>query len=350
MSDDLFPVMWKGPRAIVTFPEDVNAGNAGQLREQLLSVLNRGAAVLIGDMTGTASCDHSAVDALARAYQRATVSGAQLRLVVPAPVIMRVLSIEGLDRLVSIYPTLEAALTPGEPGEPGGPAAPAAPVRLQAGRPPPDGAALRAGTDGVAGVSPAVLWQLLDTLGDGLALVGGDGEIMLANRRCAEMFGYPREELIGLGVDSLVPFHVQAVHRHYQVAFHEAPHRRPMGERARLAGLRRDGATFPVDISLTPVPTATDGFVLAVIRDPAEMRRRGDLADLAMAVAAERSHRTSELLDRIVHHLFQVGLSLQAAADLPGREARERISAALALLDDTITEIRDHELSADDPA
>ncbi len=188
MSEDLFPVVWKGSRAIVAFPGDVNVGNAGQLRDQLLSVINRGAVVLIADMTGTVSCDHAAVDALARAYQRAAVSGTQLRLVVPALVIRRVLGIEGLDRLVSVYPTLEAAIA-GEDDR-----------RTQAAEVP--------GTEGVRAVTPAVLWHLIDALGDGLALVGSDGHVILANQRCAEIFGYRREELIGRPVDSLVPLHV----------------------------------------------------------------------------------------------------------------------------------------------
>jgi anti-sigma B factor antagonist len=150
MSEDLFPVMWKGSRAIVSFPEDVNVGNAGQLREQLLSVINRGAGVLIADMTDTVACDHAAMDALARAYQRAAVNGTRLRLVVQAPVIRRVLGIEGLDRLVSVYPTLEAAIAADSTGE-----TPNVP-----------------GAEGVRAITPAVLWHLIDALGDGLALAG----------------------------------------------------------------------------------------------------------------------------------------------------------------------------------
>ena len=111
MADDNFPVEWTGRRAIVGFPGHVDVSNVSQLRDRLLSVINRGAAVLIADMTSTVSCDHSLPEAIARACQRAAVSGTQLRLVVPAPVVRRVLIIEGLDRLVSVYPTLEAALT-----------------------------------------------------------------------------------------------------------------------------------------------------------------------------------------------------------------------------------------------
>ena len=44
-----------------------------------------------------------------------------------------------------------------------------------------------------------------------LALTGEDGKIALVNRRGAEMFGYDREELIGLPIDRLVPPAVRAV-------------------------------------------------------------------------------------------------------------------------------------------
>jgi anti-anti-sigma factor len=339
MHDDLFPVEWMGRRAIVAFPGHIDVSNAGQLRDRLLSVINRGAAVMIVDMTDTVSCDHSAMDAVARACQRAAISGTQVRLVVTAPAIRRVLSIEGLDRLVSIYPSLAAAIASGVPGG-RVPAPPAASPRLHSRTP--RGFASAPGTPGAAGITPAVLWQLIDALGDGLVLTGKDGKVVLVNRRCAEMFGYQREELIGLPVDSLVPSDVRAAHLGYRAGYDQAPQARPMGERTRLAGLRKDGATLPIEISLSPVPTATENFVLAVIRDATEARRGGDLADLARSAVADHSHLTKDLLDRVVHRLFEVGLSLQAASDLPGDVARERLTEALDQLDDTIHEIRDY--------
>lgn len=337
MPDDQFPVEWTGRRAIVAFPGYVDISNVDQLRDRLLSVINRGASEVIADMTGTLSCDHAAVDAIARACQRAAVSGAQFRLVVTAPVIRRVLGIEGLDRLVSIYPSLEAAAAAGTPGSGISARSLALPPRPYGGPP-----GILADSSPAAGVTPAMLWQLIDALGDGLALTGQDGKIALVNRRCAEMFGYQREELIGLGVDSLVPPDVRATHQAYRAGYNRAPQSRPMGERARLAGLRKDGATFPVEISLSPVPTATEHFVLAVIRDATEDRRRDDLADLARGAVADQRRLTKDLLGRVVHRLLQVGLSLQASANLPADVARERLRDALDQLDDTIHEIRDY--------
>jgi anti-anti-sigma factor len=334
MPHDYFPVSWAGRQAVVTFPGHVDVSNVGQLRDRLLSVINRGATVLVADMTHTVSCDHAAVDALARACQRAEANGTQLSLVVTAPVIRRVLAIEGLDRLVPIYPLLDAALDVAAPGT----------------DPVPEGQdhASPGLVSGVRAVTPAVLWQLLDALGDGLALVGADGKIAAANRRCAEILGYPREELIGLAVDELVPPDVRDIHHGYRAGYQRAPQARPMAERGRLAALRKDGATFPVEISLSPVPTATENYILAVIRAATATRRRDDLAELARGAAADPPPQAKDLLDRVVRRLFQVGLSLQTAADLPGETVRQRIGEALNQLDEVIYDIRSYALTSDD--
>ena len=115
MFKDTYPVQWTGGQAVVTLPEDINASNAGQIREELLALINRGATALIVDMTATASCDYAGAEALVRAYRRAVANGTQLRLVVPADVVRRVLSGTGLDPLVSVYPCREAAIAAGLP-------------------------------------------------------------------------------------------------------------------------------------------------------------------------------------------------------------------------------------------
>jgi anti-anti-sigma factor len=345
--DDPYPVRWIDSRAAVTLPEHIDLSNADQIREELLSVINRGATELIVDMTPTVSCDHAGADAVARAYQRGVVSGTQLRLVVTAPTVRRILSFSGLDRLISIYPSLEAAIaaeTPAAVVAPApGPGETETAAQAQTRHAARARRRQRAAGPRRAGITPAVLWKLVDALADGVALTDGDGMLALVNRRAEEMFGYEHAELIGQPVESLIPADLRAAHRSHRAGYAQAPTARPMGAGARLVGLRKDGATFPVEISLSPIPTATSHLTLAVIRDVTETRRRDDLAGLARAAAAaDQQHRSQELLDRIVNDLSHVGISLQAATGLPTDVARQRITEALRRLDDTIHEIRDH--------
>jgi len=348
--DDPYPVHWTGRRAVVTLPDHIDVSNAGQITDELLSLINRGATALIADMTATASCDHAGADAIVRAYQRAAANGTQLRLVITTQIVRRVLIINGLDRLVSIYPSLEAATAAGTPAAVI-PLAPAQATTADGGQAQPGSATWAAhqrpaavrSRPRTAAITQAVLRKLIDSLADGVALTDDDGKLVLVNRLLEDTFGYARGELIGRPVESLIPADLRVAHRTHLAAYTQAPRARPMGAGARLVGLRKDGSTFPVKVSLNPVPTATGHLNLAVIRDVTQPQQPEDLMDLARAaVAAERTHHDTELLDRVVDGLFNVGLILQEATGLPHDVARQRIAEALQHLDDTIYEIRDH--------
>jgi len=321
--EDFCPVRWAGGQAVVTLPEHIGASNAGQVRDALLSVINLGAATLIADMTATVSCDHAGADAIVRAWRRTVSSGTELRLVVTAGSVSRVLGLRGLDRQVSVYPSLDAAAAARLP-------APAAVLAASAlrrdGRAPED-----------SGAAPVLAGGLLDALQDAVALADGDGAITAASARLEDMFGYGPGEMAGLPVESLVPAALQEAHRGHRSGWARSPSARPMGAGAQLAGLRKDGTTFPVRVSLTPVTTGQ--LTLAVIRDITGTGRLGDLAVLARdAAAARREHL--RLLDAVITGLFHAGLGLQAAGGLPVDAARQRTEAVLGELDDIIRQIR----------
>jgi len=113
-------VRWDGRQAVVVLPEHIGQANAGQVSEELLSVINRGADPLIVDMTGTISCDYTGADALLRARQRAVSSSTEVRLAVADPIVRRTLNLSGLNRMISIYPSLEAAIAAGASAVPPG--------------------------------------------------------------------------------------------------------------------------------------------------------------------------------------------------------------------------------------
>ena len=118
MPQERFPVAWLGEAAVITLPEEIDISNSEQVRDELLSLLNRAPAVLIVDMAETTFCDSAGVNALVRAHKRATASGAEIRLVVASLGVQRVLAITGVDRLIPVCPSLTASLPePGEPAE-----------------------------------------------------------------------------------------------------------------------------------------------------------------------------------------------------------------------------------------
>jgi anti-sigma B factor antagonist len=110
VSDERFPTSWSGRAAVVTVAGEVDLTNADGLREALLSALNASALGLVVDMTGTTFLDSAGVTALARASRRAAASDATMRLAVTAQPVLRILSLVGLDRLVEVHPSVDAAL------------------------------------------------------------------------------------------------------------------------------------------------------------------------------------------------------------------------------------------------
>lgn len=110
MSQERFPALWIGQVAVVTLPAEIDVTNADMIREDLLSVLNQGATLLVADLSKTTFCDSAGVSALVRTFRRASASAAGMRLVVGTPAVQRVLSITGVDRLLDVFPSVAASL------------------------------------------------------------------------------------------------------------------------------------------------------------------------------------------------------------------------------------------------
>ena len=110
MSGEHYPVLWISRTAVVCLPAEIDITNADRVREDLLSVLNQGAAVLIADLSKTTFCDSAGVSALARSFRRAEASQSEMRLVVGTLAVRRILTLTGIDRLLDIYPSVAAAL------------------------------------------------------------------------------------------------------------------------------------------------------------------------------------------------------------------------------------------------
>jgi anti-anti-sigma factor len=100
---------------IVTLPDEIDLFSASAVSDMLLTVLNRGAAGVIADMSSTRFCDAAGCRAVTRANRRAQLLGTWVRAVIPGPAVRKVFRLMGADRLIPVFDTLNDALAATRP-------------------------------------------------------------------------------------------------------------------------------------------------------------------------------------------------------------------------------------------
>jgi two-component system, sensor histidine kinase len=143
-------------------------------------------------------------------------------------------------------------------------------------------------------VSAELARSALDAAPDAMLIVDGQGIIRFANRQASALFGYPRVQLVGQGIEMLMPERFRARHVAHRESYMRSLRVRPMGAGMTLSGLRQDGGEFSVEISLSPIPGPDGGLVAAAIRDVTDRKR----VESELKVAREASERARESADR----------------------------------------------------
>jgi PAS domain S-box-containing protein len=115
--------------------------------------------------------------------------------------------------------------------------------------------------------------RVVESAPNAIILVGEDGLITLVNAQTEKLFGYPREELVGMSIDKLVPERFRSMHGGFRSSFFASPSVRSMGAGRDLFGLRKDGREFPVEIGLNPIQSEEGNLVLTSVIDITERKR-----------------------------------------------------------------------------
>jgi diguanylate cyclase (GGDEF)-like protein/PAS domain S-box-containing protein len=189
------------------------------------------------------------------------------------------------------------------------------------------------------GALASVSLGLLEIAPDAMAVVDRNGRITLANARAELLFGYERGALSGCPVTQLVPLERREAYAQRIADYW----RGPATARFDLIAIRKDRICLPIEVSLSPVPSAEGQLVIVTVRDLTD-RIRAQQADARLAAIVQSAS------DAI--YTFDLGWQITswnpAAEKLFGYEAAAVLGRSVdeLLTDDEITEEIPHRLRA----
>ncbi len=114
--------------------------------------------------------------------------------------------------------------------------------------------------------------RAMDAATSAMIQVDENGRIELVNESTEILFGYTKDELLGMSIEMLVPERYRRKHAVYRSSYQTNRDKRAMGGGRELFGLRKDGTEFPVEIGLTPIEGMSGNSTMATINDVTRQR------------------------------------------------------------------------------
>ena len=171
---------------------------------------------------------------------------------------------------------------------------------------------------------------LLAASPDAVIVVGPDGTIRSAAGAVGALFGYRPDELVGRPIETLVPIEARDRHREHRARYAAEPRSRGMGVGMELSGRRRDGSTFPVDVSLAPIELDGSPAVGAFVRDASARRRSAAVLtyvnEISQALLARQA--TGKILVLVAERARSLVGAATSWIVVPAAGGRLRVAAA----------------------
>ena len=173
---------------------------------------------------------------------------------------------------------------------------------------------------------------IVDTAVDAILVIDEQGVVLTFNPAAERLFGYASDEVVGRNVALLTPEPHHSAHDDYLARYRETGERRIIGIGRQVLGLRKDGVTFPLELSVAEWRADGQRFFTGVMRDISERVRAEELQQLLLA---ELNHRVKNSLATVQAVVRQ---TLSAAPDLESaRKALDGRLVALARAHDILT-------------
>lgn len=117
------------------------------------------------------------------------------------------------------------------------------------------------------------LRSILDTVPDAMIVIDERGHIISFSAAAQKTFGYDEEELVGRNVNILMPSPDSERHNSYIRRYLDTSERRIIGIGRIVTGLRKDGSSFPMELSVGEAISGDQRLFTGFVRDLTDKHR-----------------------------------------------------------------------------
>ena len=170
--------------------------------------------------------------------------------------------------------------------------------------------------------SMARLTAVVETAVDGFILIDSRGRILLFNPACERLFGYRADEVFQENVKLLMPQTYSLHHDEYLRNFLRTGERKIIGIGREVVGRRKDGSTFPMDLSVGEARQDGESIFVGIIHDLTERKlterqlQQAQKMEMVGQLSGGIAHDFNNLLTVIVGNAEYLSEQLKSRLDL----------------------------------